>query len=69
MKVYVDKLPQSCSRCPCCQTDGCVSWCGIFEANDENNWHPGNEYDNSDFRNVKRLAICPLIVLKEIENE
>lgn len=44
-------------------------WCGIFEANDENNWHPGNEYDNSDFRNVKRLPICPLIVLEEIENE
>lgn len=33
MKIYVDKIPKSCSQCVCCDTD---KWCNAFSVYTEN---------------------------------
>ena len=57
-KVYVDKLPKSCSECPCAHEDVAeCKWCQAFS-------HGLLTYIPDEIYSKERLKDCPLIDIK-----
>lgn len=62
-KVYVDELPESCSKCPCTHEDFAeCNWCQVFD-NGLLTFIPDEIYSK------ERLKNCPLQSLKQHDQE
>ena len=62
-KVYVDKLPKSCSECPCAHEDVAeCKWCQAFS-------HGLLTYIPDTTYTKERLEDCPLIDIKTHDRE